>query len=208
MVTTLHIETLQDRHDPRIDDLLALYERAIPARERKDAAAIRGMAQSPSHRVAVAQDALGVVGFFLLFVGERIALLEYMAVDERCRGEGLGGRLYETARSMAADRPLIVEVESDREAVPDRALRARRIGFYRRLGCRRVTGLDYILPLPGEGDPPVLDLLIDNFAAGSVPAETLAGWLNEIYAGVYGCGTDDPRLKAMIDTLPPNIALS
>lgn len=200
--------TLTDPADPRFSSLLALYAAAIPARERKPAADVRDMAASPRHRVDVAYDRGALVGFTLLYLGERLALLEYMAVAEARRGGGLGAALYAAARRAAGPRPLLVEVESDREPVPDRALRARRIGFYRRLGCRRIDGIDYILPLPGDGPPPRLELLVDGIAGDAVAPATMSAWLGDIYAGVYGCPSDDPRLATMRASLPPWLPLA
>lgn len=203
----LDLVRLIDPADPRFDGLLRLYAAAIPERERKSAAAVRAMAVSPVHRVALAELDGEVAGFFLLYAGERLALLEYLATEERRRGRGLGARLVRAARAAAGERPFLVEVESDREAAPDRELRARRIAFYARLGCRRLQGLDFVLPLPGEGPPPALDLLVGGVEAESVERDRVASWLNEIYAGVYGCPGEDPRLRAMIASLPPRVAL-
>ena len=189
---------LDDADDPRFAGMIGLYEDSIPERERKSRDAVRAMATSKAHRVVVAQRGKDVIGFFLLYIGDAIALLEYLATAPALRGRGLGARLYEQARRAAGHRPLIVEVESDREACADAALRARRIAFYRRLSCRRIEDLDFILPLPGTGEPPLLDLLVDG--AGFDVDEQIETWLREIYRGVYGCAPDDPRLLHMILT--------
>src|SRR4051812_22865440 len=76
--------------DSRLDALLQLYQAAIPARERKPAAAVRAMAASARHRVGIAEAEGRLAGFFLLYVGESLALLEYLATDESLRGRGLG----------------------------------------------------------------------------------------------------------------------
>jgi GNAT superfamily N-acetyltransferase len=204
--TSLAIEPLYVGHGADADALIALYRQAIPARERKHDDVIRGMASSPDHRLAVAKQGGELVGFFVLFRGERLALLEYMAVADARRGAGLGAALYRAARTAAGARPLLIEVESDRGAVPDLAVRRKRLAFYRKLGCRRVDGLDYLLPLPGEGAPPTMDLLVDG-AGDAVPPATVAAWLREVYAGVYGCGGDDRRLRTMIASLPPVVRL-
>lgn len=200
-------EQLRAPESAAMSTLLDLYERAIPARERKSSAEVRDMTGSAAQHVEVARVDGAVIGFFLLFLGPSVALLEYMAVDEGRRGAGLGAALFARARLAAGERPLLIEVESDREASPDRELRRRRIGFYRRLGCRKVGGLDYLMPLPGEGPPPVMDLLVAGVADETAPGERVASWLAEIYAGVYGLDTGDPRLRAMADRLPPAVPL-
>jgi hypothetical protein len=166
------------------------------------------MILSPCHQVVAAGCSASVAGFFILYVGHEIALLEYLATDERLRGRNLGSALYRAAKAAARDLPMLVEAESDRELSADRDLRARRIGFYRRLGCRRIEVFNFILPLPGLGEPPQLDILVDGMDGSSIDAGLLARWLTEIYVGVYGCAPDDPRLREMIGLLPPTLELA
>ena len=190
-----------------MDQVLHLYRGAIPARERKAEIAIRGMIASPTHRLEIADIDGEIAGFFLLYQGEAVSLLEYLVTAEAVRGRGLGAELYRRARLLALPRPLLVEVDSDEEWSADEALRRRRIAFYRRLGCRSVDGLSFVLPLPGESAPPQLKLLVDTVAGPSLPAAELSGWLREIYTGVYGMPSDDPRLDAMVGALPPSLFL-
>jgi predicted N-acetyltransferase YhbS len=203
---SVRIEIVHDPDGARMDGLLAIYEASIAPRERKSAAAVRAMAGSPRHRVATAAEDGEVVGFSLLYLGEGVALLEYMAVAEARRGRGVGGALYRDAREAVAGRPLLIEIDSPREPAADQALRRRREAFYRRLGARRLEGLRYRLPLPGEGEPPEMDLLVDG--ADVVTRAEVADWLRQIYSGVYGCAPEDPRLPAMLASLPPMLTLS
>ena len=55
---------------------------------------------------------------------------------------------------QGAALPVLFEVDSDREASSDRAVRTRRIRFYRRLGCVKIAGLRYLMPLRGVGPVP------------------------------------------------------
>jgi hypothetical protein len=105
--------------------------------------------------------------------------------------------------------PILLEVDSDREPSPDQIQRRRRQNFYRRLGCRRIAGCNYILPLPGENAAPEMDL----FVYLSAPAPTigraeLERWLKLIYRDVYGCSADDPRIAIMLDSVPDPIDLA
>jgi GNAT superfamily N-acetyltransferase len=188
--------------------VLRLYEAAIPLRERKDFGTIRAMADSPVHRLRVAMVGAELVGFYALYAGEKLALLEYLATREKVRGRGIGAALYSAARSEAGSRPMVIEVDSDRIDCPDRDLRHRRVEFYRRLGSRRIVGLDFILPLPGIGDPPPLELLVDCAWTQEIAEPLVTGWLSEIYTSVYGCACDDSRLLNMLGTLPERIRLA
>ena len=109
--------------------------------------------------------------------------------------------------------PVLLEVDSDREACTDRAIRTRREGFYRRLGCLRIAGLRYLMPLAGEGSPPEMDLLVykaeplDRLAQSEIPRSEVQRWLETIYKDVYHCSPDDPRLAQMVAGLPDPVLL-
>lgn len=186
--------------------LLDLYEQALPASERKSTEALRAMCTSQGYRVVIAHTADGFAGFAILNVGPKIVLLEYMAIGTATRGHGIGSALYRwtRARCVPPALPVFAEVDSEREQTPDRHLRIRRKQFYRQLGFRQVLGLNYLLPLPTDEPPPLMDLLVDGSDA-SVPRDIVAAWLREIYASAYGCDGDDSRLSAMIQSLPVDV---
>lgn len=189
------IVPLAGPYGQEMDALLSLYERAIPSSERRSGQAVRELTGSAAHRLSVLKQGQDVLGFSILFIGARVGLLEYLAVDERCRGLGFGTMLYRDARLRLGGRPLLVEVESDGA---DEGESRRRMTFYRRLGCRRLEGLGYILPLITDAPPPPLDLLVDGHGAATIDAAELREWLEHIYVGAYGCKPDDPRLDSML----------
>jgi hypothetical protein len=179
--------------------LAAIYEEAIPASERKPLSALLS---DPAARITVARMAREPVGFAVVRLGQRADLLEYMAVRAGLRGAGIGAQLYRAARSdRTHEVPLLIEVDSAREASSDRAIRKRRIDFYRRLGGRQIVGLAYVLPLPSPTGPPAMDLMVDDWPSATVERATLRGWLQELYGGVYGQPIDDARILAMLAPL-------
>ena len=201
--------------DQCFEALYAIYCESIALREQKSKADLAAMVSKATHRLLLAQDDNGVVGFSIVFVAgsESFGLLEYMAVDKSHRGGGVGSELFEQTigavhRSNGA-MPILLEVDSDREPSPDQVQRRRRQNFYRRLGCRRIAGCAYILPLPGENAPPEMDL----FVYVPEPAPTirrgeLEGWLKLIYRDVYGCSADDRRIASMLDGVSDPIDLA
>lgn len=204
----IEFRELSDPDDRRFSELLSLYESAIPPSEQKSAEAIRSMASSPRHRVIIAQDNGRVLGFLLIFLGRTIALLEYLATQIDVRSCGLGAQLFHRALAAAEQRILLIEVESDRQPCSDRAIRTRRIGFYKRLGCRRLEDVDFILPLGDTAGVPPIDLLIAHAPDAPVEGSSVAIWIMEIYENVYGCSQDDPRLTRMLAALPDQVSLA
>ena len=132
-------------------------------------------------------------------------LFEYVAVDDEMRGRGVGANLFLASRMVAGqERVALIEVDADLGA-PEQA---KRLNFYRRLGCRLVRGLEYQLPLDAFGKPPPMWLLVmAQQETMGVSVFALEDWLRRIYAEVYGKGLDDPRLAQMIDPLPDVVEL-
>lgn len=113
-------------------------------------------------------DTLAAYAYFV--VSEGAALLDYYAVNESMRGQGVGGRFLSEIRNFAMEFSapfLSIEVESVRSAQDPREaeLRARRIRFYEHCGCTMtgicsmLFGVEYsimVLPLngtlPGDGE--------------------------------------------------------
>jgi GNAT superfamily N-acetyltransferase len=191
------VEQLKSCGGPTFRELYEIYAASIAAREQKPEAWICAMVRAPEYRVWVMKDA-GVTGFSILFLppAEGFALLEYMAVAPERRNQGLGSELF---KQTVVPLPILLEVDSDREASGDRQMRTRRQRFYRRLGCVQISGLHYILPLPGQGPPPEMDLMMYSAEPlRQLPKTELERWLRTIYRDVYRCSSDDPRIVQML----------
>jgi GNAT superfamily N-acetyltransferase len=220
MAETVKLEQLASSEGETFQQLYAIYAASIAAREQKRESWIAAMIDAPEYRVWVAKAGDLVRGFSILFVPAAggFALLEYMAVAPDQRNHGLGAELFRQTMKAALTPearplPVLLEVDSDREAASDRALRTRRERFYRRLGCLRIAGLRYLMPLAGEGSPPEMDLLVysadplGRVAGSEVPRSDVTRWLETIYRDVYHCAPNDPRLAQMVAGLPDPVLL-
>jgi len=125
----------------------------------------------------------------------------------------LGAELFrrsvvDAATPDGAGLPVLLEIDSDREASSDRAVRTRREHFYRRLGCVKVAGLRYLMPLRGVGPVPEMDLMVYQAPPPvGVARGELKRWLQAIYRDVYRCSPDDPRIVQMLRTLPDPVSV-
>jgi GNAT superfamily N-acetyltransferase len=216
MAGPVKLEQLESSEGETFRQLYAIYAASIAAREQKRESWIAAMIDAPEYRFWVAKAGGLVRGFSILFVPAAggFALLEYMAVAPDQRNHGLGAELFRRTMEQAVpppgERPLpvLLEVDSDREASSDRALRTRRERFYRRLGCLRIAGLRYLMPLAGDGSPPEMDLLIyTREPLGRLARSEVRRWLETIYHDVYHCSPDDPRLAQMVAALPDPVLL-
>jgi len=188
--------------------LYAIYAASITPREQKPEDWLRAMVRAPEYRVWIAKGGSRVLGFSILFLppAAGFALLEYMAVTPERRGQGLGGKLFRRTANHAATPqgrklPVLLEIDSEREASSDRTIRKSRERFYRRLGCMKIAGLRYFMPLHGVGPAPEMDLMVYG-AEPRLPRGDLKRWLETIYRDVYHCSPDDPRIAQMLQPLP------
>lgn len=209
------LELLTSAEGAPFQELFAIYASSIAAREQKPEAWLRAMVEAPEYRVWISRDAGHVLGFSILFVppASGFALLEYMAVVSERRGHGFGAKLFQKTVERAVTPegeplPVLLEVDSDGEASSDRALRTRRLHFYRRLGCRKVAGLRYLMPLQGTGAAPEMVLMIYRAAhEARVARGDLERWLKIIYRDVYHVPPDDPRIGTMLAPLPDPVGV-
>ncbi len=204
------LEQLKSCDGPTFRELYEIYAVSIAARERKPEDWICSMVRAPEYKFWVMKGSGGIEGFSILFLprAERFALLEYMAVTPKRRNRGVGSALFKRTTTQAPNLPILLEVDSDREVCADRQIRTRRQQFYRRLGCVRISGLHYILPLPGQGPAPEMDLMVYSAEPLRQLRKTdLERWLRTIYRDVYRCSSDDPRIVQMLRGVPDPVRL-
>jgi ribosomal protein S18 acetylase RimI-like enzyme len=164
------------------DDLLLpwldLYETAFPVTEKVLVSSflrkLRGGEYGPDkdeHVLAIVngEGALVAMAQYEVEPACQAAYLWYLAVLPACRNGGIGSWCYQqlAARIQAAGAgAILLEVEIPEEAHTEmeRGYAKRRIGFYRRLGARLLTGIRYYQHV-GSHQPPIpMHLLVHPFA--------------------------------------------
>jgi ribosomal protein S18 acetylase RimI-like enzyme len=185
-----------------LDRIRRIYVDSIPPSERKPDAWLKEAVGRSDYSVLAALSENEVIGFGILFLpsNEPMALLEYFAVDAKHRSRGIGSEMLSYLLQIAKDRCVLAEVETDCGTEST----IRRQAFYRRLGFRRVIGLEYQLPI--NPSPPPMDLLLLN-PPNPLQRDIFASWLQVVFRNVYGKPADDPRLVKMITGLSDPISL-
>ena len=199
--------------EPEFNHLIAIYRASLPISEQKSSEALAAMVQSSGYFFLVAKQQDSVVGFSisLCFHQSNACLLEYMAVSPAHRGQGIGASLfmYTAKTGEIAQRYMLAEVDLDKALSHSRSDESRRKMFYRRLGCREVEGLSYIMPpVSATVQPPAMELLV--FKPGLprfVTKSCLRSWLQSAYTQVYHQAADDSRIDSMVRELPDKIRL-
>jgi GNAT superfamily N-acetyltransferase len=190
-----------------LDRAYAIYRDAILKSEQRPEAEFRALMRRPDYRFLVAARDTEIVGVAVSWAPAEssVWLFEYAAVAPHERGNGIGAHLFLASQALIGQRRVaLIEVDADTGTEEQ----AKRMAFYRRLGCKKLRGLDYILPLDAFGTPPPMVLLVQSPPeATAAPVDMVEDWLRRIYFGVYGKRLDDPRLAMMIDPLPDDVEL-
>jgi GNAT superfamily N-acetyltransferase len=143
----------------------------------------------------------------------RCGLLSYIAVADRCRGQGLGRTLFDLAvasaraaaeRDGAPLRAVFAEIHDPRRvrASDDVIDPHRRLAIMVRLGARLVP-VEYVQPALGPAGNPsdrLMLLVFPNEAEDELDSEVVRGFLREYYASL-DAAPDDAGIARMLSEL-------
>lgn len=110
-----------------------LYRRAFPRYERKSFAVIRRMHREGRTDVWLAEQDSRFAGLAATINGSDTILLDYLAVHEKLRGQGVGSTFLQELLRLYAGKGLFVEIEACDHNDPSGEKR-RRKAFYLRNG--------------------------------------------------------------------------
>lgn len=191
--------------------LCRIYTESFPPEERESFDCILDGVAAGRHELFVAKVGQAAVGFAVTQVipGVEPDLLAYLAVARDRRGQGIGSRLLQHARTAlaagAGPPGLLIEVESvQRAPAAERLQRARRIEFYRKNGARVIEEVaDYMIPSVTDGRRLQMALLWlpvrPDATAPTGPA--LRECVFSIYTRVYGLSAEDPIVVSVCSAL-------
>jgi GNAT superfamily N-acetyltransferase len=203
----VHIRPVVHLSRTDAEDVVRIFHAAFPPEQRIEDGALMQLIPQPheepgGHSFHVAVSPSGISGFatgiHVSSIG--LAYIAYLAVEESWRGRGIGTALFRSlVDRWAAARPrpphwVFLEVERPelaRDSV-SRQLCARRIGFYERLGLKRVHA-DFQAPPLGPELPVVpywiymLPMRDPDLGPGAIEVA-----LTNLYREVYGLPAGHP----------------
>lgn len=180
-----------------------LYETAFPITERDPAAQVLRDLDDRRRTLLVARSDGELVGFLVYLVLKRVSLafVEYLAVLEALRGQGVGSALLEELRHrLSSHAPPVsgslFEIDRVEDATGDeRRRRARRHHFFERAGAVVVEGLPRI-EVPNLAGPGAIGLTLMWLpTAPALPPpvdERLREAVTAILVEGYGLSESDP----------------
>lgn len=150
---------------------------SFPNMEKREKEDQRRLFDSPYYKVYAAEEDGKIVGFLAAWEFVDVRFIEHLAVDESCRGTGIGRQfLQEYMRKNLL--PVVLEVEP-----PENNIARRRIGFYQRLDFF-LNGFPYVQP-PLRAGNPLLPLQIMSYPR-PLSEEEFLPYKREIYRHAYG----------------------
>ena len=111
-----------------------LYKRAFPSCERKPFSIIKKMTKAGKSDIWYFSDGSGFAGLTATINGSDTILIDYLAVEESRRGQGLGSKMIELLLEQYKGLGVFLEIERPDEKAENNAERLRRREFYLRAG--------------------------------------------------------------------------
>lgn len=203
VVTFVQIQDSQHADFPAV---VALYEEAFPPSEKVASSAIAERVDREIYQLFVGYEATQVV-FMAMFYPMReseFVLLAYIATHRDYRGQGIGATfLRESVNRLQREaKYLLIEAE-DPSCGEDKALRQRRVNFYRRIGARTMEGVKFVLPALSREPPAEMVLMVaPTYQGGRLPGSLVRQLMTQLYVEGY----DRPLAEAQQQSFLQNIS--
>jgi ribosomal protein S18 acetylase RimI-like enzyme len=190
---------LRDIDCPDFQAAIEIYEAAFPPSELIAIDVFSKRVDRGDYQLWVCQQDNRVAFMAILCqpIVDRFVLLGYIATHPDYRNKGIGSDFFETIlpKLQQQSQSLLLEVENPNDG-DDRALRQRRVNFYRRLGAKTLKNVRYILPALSGGEPTEMILMVAPAREGDrISGEEVRQLITELYTIFYDCQPDDPLLQ-------------
>ncbi len=174
-------------------NLIKLYMNSFPAVERRPIEKLNEMVKNDEkyHLYIVKEDNL-VIGFALVykFTIEKIALLDYMVINDSFQRRGLGSKLLRYCIDSIQSRGflgLLLEIQLENvDDSDEQKIRKDRIHFYKKFGARTFENVEYYIP-PQSGDiaEKMHLMIIPINGLDSFPKKTVENLVRKMHLEIY-----------------------
>lgn len=176
-----------------IDDLEKVYQHFttyFASDELKSVQQLKLLMSKKNYKLLLAKDPFinEVVGYAFIYEFDRLQAiwLDYMAIDPQFRGSGYGVLLFKKLTKWKqngfAGMFIEVEIPEENEGIT-RVNQLRRIGFYERLGAKKLL-IPYQLPT-NEGGLPMYLYYWPGLDAGRLPKEQIREAISEVFTYIH-----------------------
>lgn len=179
---------ISDVNSPEFLAAMDIYQEAFPDYERHAQQVIEDRILSGKELLFVGCDENNKVGVMALvwdLKGTDFIVLDYLAVADSTRGQGVGGQFMEFINNWAKEhgKVLLFEIEHP-DYGTNTEQRLKRLAFYNRYGARQIKDLIYYLPNLAGGTPK--EMILMTIPDAELSAQILKHVVGEIYLHLYG----------------------
>jgi GNAT superfamily N-acetyltransferase len=191
-------------------EAMSIYVNSIPPSERQKIDMVKERVTARKEHLLIGSLSGEVVCMALVWPLQNsdFILLDYMAVKEKYRNQGIGTSLIKSILSeyCTNNRSIIVEVEDPKEA--EKETRSKRVAFYRKNGAKELENVPYLLPpLQGIASTKMILMLFSNNENAIMEGIVVKKLIIRIYAELYCREANDPLLSSFIDLIPSTVYL-
>lgn len=131
----------------QIEQIRQLYEAAFPASEKKPFSLMLEKREQGWMEILSIESEEGIFsGLAIAILYRDVVLLDYFAIAENMRGQGVGTQALHIIKERYKEKRLVLEIESTFRESENREQRLTRKGFYLRSG---MTVMPYLVQLFG-----------------------------------------------------------
>ena len=128
------MKIIKAKDETRLKLIEDLYLRAFPKSERKPFDLMVQKQQEGTMELLSIEEDQQFLGLAIFAHDKDIALLDYFAITDEMRGQGIGSRAIRALQKIYAGKRFVLEIETTKKPCDDLEMREHRKGFYLRNG--------------------------------------------------------------------------
>jgi GNAT superfamily N-acetyltransferase len=198
---TLNYQVIKSPKEPDFRAVLEIYATAFPKNEQQSQETLENRLRSGQETLIVAKIEGNIAAFAFLFglKATDFLLVDYFAVAENYRNQGVGSVFFKYLCHWASVRSIKLLLEVDDPAFGSEP-EQKRVAFYEKNGAKKISGIPYILP-PLDGTVPTNQILM---AANQVDDLILIEKIKLViclYQQLYERSLGDPYLSQILGNI-------
>jgi GNAT superfamily N-acetyltransferase len=194
-------------------DAITIYTTAFPVAEQQPLKRMKERLDKKLFSMYALKENKQVIGMAVVwkFKSAKILLLDYVAIDKKLRGKGLGKIFLEWIINKALRKGEVIGIEIEHPGKGrNRIQRKNRLNFYLSCGAKVLENVDYFMPaLDGTKDIEMQLLVMHSgFKGMSIHQADVKEFIGNLYSKVYLLGAEHPLVISIINSVPIKIKIS
>ena len=154
-----------------------LYKKSFPKEERKPFSVILQKQKEGTAEILAAESwRHDLLGFAVTALYKDLVLVDYLAVEPLCQGQGVGSLMLKELEEHYPNRRILLEIEDPEDLSDNQQDRLRRLAFYKKNGFEHAGFKVYLFGIK-------MPVLIKN---GSVSYEEYHSIYDEVFSPAIG----------------------